>query len=318
MRGITPWLWLALAGCVLQLVALAGFDFYVHEDGKREDPFFGIPHTSDLIVLSAVVAIGLFVVTVLGRNPIRGRSVGLVVGVVGLLATLQLGYRMIVPPFSGSIETYGWIFGGGCYFYCPPSEAPPTNLLAGIWLAFAGCLAVTVGGLLHALGKTARGTPAGLRPAPTQGGVTPWLGLATLGAVGQWVLGYTFFTFYRTDGRFGEQFWSGWLPTPHTSSLVSVVSLAVVGITWAAARRRSPLGPAALGWLVAALGFVSTGQILYRIVDHPFAPSNVSNVEIGAFAYLALLAATLVIVSGTAQAVTQKGAVGADVSGRPR
>ncbi len=312
------WLWLALGGCVLQLVALVGFDFYVHEDGKREDPFFGIPHTSDLIVLSAVVTVGLVVATALGRNPIRGLSVGLVVGVVGLLATLQLGYRMIVPPFSGSIETYGWILGGGCYFYCPPLEAPPTNLLAGIWLAFAGCLAVTAGGLLHALSRTARETPARARPAQAQGGVTLWLVLASLGAVGQWVLGYTFFTFYRTDGRFGEQFWSGWLPTPHTSSLVSVVTLAVLGITWAAARRRSPLGPAALGWLVAALGFISAGQILYRIVDHPFAPSNVSTVEIGAFAYLALLAAALMIVSGTAQALTQKGAVGADVSGRPR
>jgi hypothetical protein len=316
MRSITLWLWVALVGCVLQFVALVGFDFYEHESGKRENPFFGIPHTSDLIVLSAVVAVGLFAATALGRNPIRGRSVGLVLGVVGVLATLQLGYRMIVPPFSGSIETYGWIFGGGCYFYCPPSEAPPTDLLAGIWLAFAGCLAVTVGGLLHAFSRTARETPAGLQPASSQSGVTLWLGLASLGAVGQWVLGYTFFTFYRTDGRFGEQFWSGWLPTPHTSSLVSVVTLAVVGITWAAARGRSPLGPAALGWLVAALGFVSTGQILYRIVDHPFARSNVSTVEIGTFAYLALLAAALIIVAGTVQAVTHKGAAGADASGR--
>lgn len=310
------WLWLALAGCVLQLVALVGFDFYELRGGRREDAFFGIPHTSDLIVLSAVVAVGLFVATALGRNPIRGRSVGLVVGIIGLLATLQLGYRMIAPPFGGSIETYGWIFGSGCYFYCSPSEAAPTDLLAGIWLAFAGCLAVTVGGFLHALSRTARETPAGLRPAPSQSGATPWLGLATLGAVGQLVLGYTFFTFYRTDGPFGEQFWSGWLPTPHTSSVVSVVTLAVVGITWAAARGRSPLGPAALGGLVAALGFVSTGQIFYRIVDHPFTRSTAPTVEIGTFAYLALLAGALVIVSGTVQAVTHKGTAGADASGR--
>ena len=93
MARITLWIWLALAGCVLQLIALVGFDFYVHEDGKREDPFFGIPHTSDLIVLSAVVAVGLFVATALGRNPIRGRSVGLVVGGGG-----AAGYRAARLP----------------------------------------------------------------------------------------------------------------------------------------------------------------------------------------------------------------------------
>lgn len=307
MRGITSWLWLALAGCVLQLVGLVGFDFYEHEGGQRESAFFGIPHASDLVILSAVVAVGLFAATALGRNPIRGRSVGVVVGVVGLLATLQLGYRMIVPPFSGSIGTYGWIFGGGCYFYCPPSQAPPTDLLAGIWIAFAGCLVVMVGGFLHASSRRARQTPAGLRPASVQSGMTPWLGLASLGAVGQWVLGYTFFTFYRTDGPFGEQFWSGWLPTPHTSSFVSVVTLAVLGLTWLATRRRSPLAPAALGGLVAALGLVSAGQILYRIVEHPFTRGGASIVEIGAFAYLALFAAALIIVSGIVQAVTYKG-----------
>jgi hypothetical protein len=43
VRSITLWLWVALAGCVLQLVALVGFDFYEHESGKRENPFFGSP-----------------------------------------------------------------------------------------------------------------------------------------------------------------------------------------------------------------------------------------------------------------------------------
>ena len=52
-----------------------------------------------------------------------------------------------------------------------------------------------------------------------------------------------------------------------------------------------------------------------QIVDHPFAPSNVSTVEIGTFAYLALLAAALVVVSGTVQAVTHKGTTGTGASG---
>lgn len=52
------------------------------------------------LILSALVAVGLLVATALDRNPVRGRSVGLIIGVVGLLATLQLGYRMIAPPFK--------------------------------------------------------------------------------------------------------------------------------------------------------------------------------------------------------------------------
>lgn len=64
--------------------------------------------------------------------------------------------------------------------------------------------------------------------------MTPWLGLAALGAIGQFVLGYTFFTFYTTSGDQGEVAWSGWLPTPHTSSLVLAITLVVVGLVRAA------------------------------------------------------------------------------------
>ncbi len=313
MRGITLWLWVALAGAVLQIVALFGPDFYFAE-GERKDAWFGIPHASDLILLSAIVAIGSFVLVALGRNPLRGRGVGLIVGVIGLLATLQLVYRMIVPPFGGAIPSDADIIGGGCLYFCSPSQAAPADLLLGIWLALLGCLGVTVGGFVYAYSRAAQQTPARPWIAPAQGGMSPWLGLATLGAVGQFVFGYTFFTFYTTPGdNGGEVNWSGWLPTPHTSSLVLLISLLVVGLAWTAARGRSPLGPAALGVAVAALGLVSTSRIFYRIVSSPFGNGGS---EIGIAAYLSLLAAILVVVAGLVHAVTQRGTAGAATSSR--
>jgi len=308
MQRITPWLWMALAGSVLQFIAL-GSNFYVFED-ERKDAWQGIPHASDLILFSALVAIGLFTATALDRNPIRGRNIGLVIGIVGLLATLQLGYRMIVPPFGGSVPTSPGIIGSGCLYYCLPSEASSAELLPGIWIGFIGCLALTLGGLLHAFSRTARETPASPPVAPLQSGMTPWLGLAALGAVGQFVFGYTFFTFYTTNG--GETNWSGWLPTPHTSSLVLAITLAVVGLVWAASRGRSPLNPAALGGLIAVLGFISTSRIFFRIIDPPFGdPVD----AIGVAAYLALIAAALVLASGIVHAITtQREATRASVS----
>lgn len=310
MQRVTLWLWLALAGSVLQLVAL-GSDFYVFE-GERQDAWFGIPHASDLILLSAIVTVGLFVVTALGRNPISGRGVGLMVGIVGLLATLQLGYRMIAPPFGGPFS---------CYLYCPPSVASPAQLLVGIWIALLGCLAVAIGGLVHASGGTARETPARPWIAPAQSGMNPWLGLAALGAVGQFVFGYTFFTFYTTvngpyqvaQGLEGEMHWSGWLPTPHTSSLVLAITLVVAGLVWTAARGRAPLSPAALGGLIAVLGFVSASRIFYRILQSPFGSGEI---EIGAAAYLSLLAAIVVIVSGIVHAVTHRDKAAESVASR--
>ena len=304
MRGITIWLWLALVGVVLQLIALVGPDFYLYE-GERQDAWYGIPHTSDLILLSAMVAVGLSVATALGRNPVRGRSVGMIIGVVGLLATLQLGYRMIAPPFKfelGSTETIGLF--GSCLFYCAPGNAADATLLAGIWIAFIGCLAVTLGGFLHAFSRTAQETPARPWIASRQTGMNPWLGLAALGAVGQFVLGFTFFIFYTTPSdQGGEISWSGWLPSPHTSSLVLAVSLVVIGLVWAAARGKAPLNPAALGGLIAVSGLISTYRIFYRIVQPPFGDGPV---EIGVAAYLSLIAAILIVVSGIVHAVTQR------------
>lgn len=303
MQRITPWLWLALVGSVLQIVALVGPDFYVAQ-GERKDAWFGIPHASDLVLLSAAAAIVMFAVTALGRNPIRGRSVGLVIGIIGLLATLQIGYRMIVPPFGGEVPTNSGILGSGCLYYCSPSEAAPADLLIGIWIAFFGSLAVTLGGFLHARSRTARETSASPWVAPTQSGTNPWLGLAALGALGQFIFGYTFFTFFTTMGDDGgEVTWSGWLPTPHTSSLVLAITLAVVGLAWAGARGRAPLNPLALGGLVAVLGLISTSRIFYRIVEPPFGSGPV---EIGLAAYFSLLSAIVIVVSGIVYAVTQR------------
>lgn len=304
---------MALAGAVLQIVALFGPDFYFAE-GERKDAWFGIPHASDLILLSAIVAIGSVVLLGLGRNPLRGRSMGLVVGVIGLLATLQLFYRMIVPPFGGAIPADSDIIGTGCLYYCSPSQAAPADLLLGIWLAFLGCLAVTVGGFVYAYSRAAQQTPATPWIAPAQGGMSPWLGLAALGAVGQFVFGYTFFTFYTTPGdNGGEVNWSGWLPTPHTSSLVLLISLLVVGLAWTAARGRGPLGPAALGVAVAVLGLISTSRIFYRIVSSPFGNGGS---EIGVAAYLSLLAAILIVVAGLVHALTQRGTAATAASSR--
>jgi hypothetical protein len=301
MARITPWLWLALAGSVLQFIAL-GSNFYV-VNGQVRDAWFGIPHASDLILLSAIFAVGAFGLTALGRSPLGGRGVGLAVGIVALLATLQLGYRMIIPPF-------------GCLMYaCTPSEAAEVTLLPGIWIGLVGCVMVLVGGLAHAFSPTARNTPAYSWATDDQGGMTPWLGLAALAAVAQFVFGYTFFTFYTVEGFLGNEgptSWGGWLATPHTSSLILAITLVIVGVVVAAARDKAPLRPAALGGLIAVLGFAAAARILYRIVDPPFNTAGgstdtaVGSVTIHAAAYLSLAAAVVVVIAGIVQATTQR------------
>lgn len=293
-------MWVALAGSVLQFIAL-GSNFYVVE-GQVRDAWFGIPHASDLILLSAIVAVGAFALVALGRNPIRGRGVGLAVGIFGLLATLQLGYRMIIPPF-------------GCLMYaCGPSDAAAVTLLPGIWIGLAGCVVVAISGFVYAFSSVARNTEAYSWATDEQGGMNPWIGIAALAAVAQFVFGYTFFTFYTVRGFVGNEGpmgWGGWLATPHTSSLVLAITLVIVGLVVAAARGRSPLGPAALGGLIAVLGFASGARILYRIIDPPFNTAGGStNTEVGSVtihtsAYLAVAAAVVIMIAGIVQATTQ-------------
>lgn len=310
MRRITLWLWLALAGAALQFIALFS-NFYIVE-GQVRDAWFGIPHASDLILLSALVSVGALVLTALGRNPIRGRNAGLAVGVVGLVAALQLGYRMIIPPF-------------GCLMYsCSPSEAADVTLLPGIWIGLIGCAAAALGGFIHAFSSTARDTPARPWVARTQGAMSPWLGLAALGAVGQFVFGYTFFTFYTVSGFVGQEAprsWGGWIATPHTSSFILALSVVIVGLVVAAARERSPLSPAILGGLIAVLGFAAASRIFYRIIQSPFSNAGGSETAVGSVAvnpaaFLSLAAAIAVIAVGIVQAMVNRRASEATASSR--
>lgn len=300
MQRISVFLWVALAGAVLQLTAL-GSDFYIVGD-ERRDAWLGIPHTSDLILASALVTILLLALTAANRSPLRGRNVGIVVGVLGLLATLQLAYRMWIPPF-------------GCLQYgCSPSEAQDVTLLTGIWVGLAGNVLATLGGFLHAASPSAGRAQARPWVASAQGGMSPWLGVAALGAVAMFVFGFVGFDFYTVTGFVGNQepqTWGGWLSIPHTSSLVLAMALGVVGLAWAAGRERSPLGPSALGAVIAVLGFIAGSRILFRILEPPFTAAagrtqHVGSVAIELPAFLSLAGAVVVVVAGIAQAVTHR------------
>ena len=109
MQGISPALYVALAGAALQFVSL-GTDFYLWE-GRRQSAWFGVPHASELILLSALVAVVLFALIAAGKSPMSGRKAGLTIGIVGLVATDQLGYRMVAPPFGGRVPDPAGSFG---------------------------------------------------------------------------------------------------------------------------------------------------------------------------------------------------------------
>lgn len=320
MSRVSIGLWLAIAGAVLGVIAL-GSNFYVTtENGEQtsQDAWFGVPHTSQLILAAAVVTIVLAALTAANRQPIRGRSVGILIAVLGLLATLQLGYRMLAPPFDFELADREVLrLTGSCLWYCPPSEAADAELLPGIWIGFVGTLAMLLGGLIHAFTPTAGRTPARPWRARVQRGMTPWLGLAGLGALAMFIFGYTWFTFYRTPADGGMRAWSGWLPSPHTSVLVLWMTILTVGLVVLAARNRAPLSPAAMGGLVTVFGFVAGARILYRIIEPPFQGGTMTGVEIGIGGILALVGAIVVIIGGIGQALAYRET--AEVSaGEPR
>lgn len=301
MSRIPALLWLVLVGAIVQLVSVT-LNFYELR-GEPQGAWYGVPHTADLIAGSAVVAIVALGLTAAGRQPFRGRTIGLLVGAVGLLAAAQVVYRIAVPPY-------------GCLQYgCGFAAKGDTEILTGMWIALAGCAAVTIGALVYAFSRTARETPAAPRIAGRQSGMTPWLGLAGLGSVAMFVFPFTVFTLYTVEGFFGSrvtQPWGGWLSIPHTSSLILAATVIVVGLVVAAGRERSPLSPAALGVTIGTIALLSAARILYRLLDDPFSTAGgASNVPVGDVTvelsgYLGLAGALLAAVAGFVHAAQQR------------
>ena len=244
MKRISIGLWLALAGAILEFVAL-GSNFYVLGKGSSAATFgawLGLPHASDLLLVSALITVIAVVIAARGNSPLRGRNLGWVVALFGALATAQLVYRMIVPPF-------------GCLTYSCGVATSTANvtLLTGIWIGAVGAGLTLVGGVLHAFSAAAGRLPARPPLAETQAGLTPWLGLSAAGMVVAFVAPFTGFEAYKVGSFFGAakaSYWGGWLSLPHTSSLVLACMIMVLLLVLAVARRRAPLPPAAMGALV--------------------------------------------------------------------
>jgi uncharacterized membrane protein len=134
--------------------------------------------------------------------------------------------------------------------------------------------------------------------------MTPWLGLAGIGAVAQFVFGYTFFTVYTTAAEDGGTVnWSGWIPTPQTSNLVLASTVIVLLLIRAVSRERSPLAPAAVGGMIALVGFIAGARIFYRLLEPPFGEGPT---EIGIAGYLSLAGALLVVAAGIVQAQSHR------------
>jgi len=302
MQRISIWLWLATAGAVLQLVAL-GSNFYVVHGKKGDttrDAWLGIPHASDLILASAVITIVAIALSARGRSPVSGRTLGLGVAIVAALAAAQLVYRMLVPPF-------------GCLTYsaCGTTAQSDVTLLAGIWIGLSGCALALLGGFGHTLSAAARRMPAAPRIAERQAGMTPWLGLAGLGAVVAFVAPFTFFKAYRVEGFLGgnsSTTWAGWLSVPHTSSLVLAAAVITIVLVVAAARGRSTLTPSALGATIGVLGFAVASRELFRILQSPFSSAGGSDTPVGTVTilpafWIGFAAAAVVCVAAVVQAM---------------
>ena len=306
MQRLSAWMWLALGGAALGFVAL-GSNFYMFA-GEARSAWFGVPHTTELILISALVVVVLTSLTAMNRAPVGGRGVGLIIGLVALVATLQLGYRMLVPPFGGCLHY-------GCGFNNPRD----IGLEPGIWVALAGTVSMMLGGFLHAASGAAKRTERRFWIAERQAGMTPWLGVAAVAALAQFFFGFSgLFTFYTVVGFPQEQAtndWAGWISLPHTSVLVLASTLVVLGLVATASRHRSPLGPAALGGVIGIVGFLAFTRILYRVLDSPWVTAGsgggdqthtATAVSVGWAAYASLAGAAVVTLAGIAQAVTHR------------
>lgn len=310
-------LWVASAGAVLGLVSL-GSSFYMFE-GEARDAWFGVPHASQLLVAASLITLLLTASLVAGRNPVRGRTAGSLVGVAGTLITLHLAYRMAAPPFEfGELPprvTILHVF-TSCLGYCSPAQAADVQLLPGIYLAVTGAAMIAIGGWSYAASRRAAHVPARPTVAAEQAGLTPWLGLAGVGALGQFLFGFTIFTFHLVameDG--GQRAWSGWYGMPHTAVLVLWSTVLVVGSVIFAARGRAPLRPRSLGAAVALLGLLAATRIASRMIESPFGAGTVPT-DLGLGAYLSLASAVMVILGGAVHAWTTRTA--ADEVAAPR
>lgn len=148
--------------------------------------------------------------------------------------------------------------------------------------------------------------------------MTPWLGIAAVASVAAFFFGFSgLFTFYTVSGftSEGATNWAGWISLPHMSVLVVASMLVVSGLVWAAARRRSPLSPGALGGVIAIVGFMAFTAILYRVLDSPWVTAaggggdqthTATAVTIGWAAYASVAAAAVVTLAGMAQAATHR------------
>lgn len=311
MARVSAWLWIALAGTVLQVVSL-GTNFYLTtgEDGseRARDAWFGIAHASEFMLAVAVITIALTVFAALGRSLFGGRKLGFTIGTLGLLVSAHIGYRMIAPPFDfgdlGESVTMADLF-NSCLGYCSPAQAGDAELLPGIFIALAGCLLVMVGGFAHAMTRRAAATEANFWRAEEQGGLTPWMTAAGAGAIGQFVFGYTFFAFYLVTNDSGTTAWAGWFPTPHTAVMVLWSSAIVLVLAVAAARGRAPINPSTVGAVTAVMGFLSASRIGYRMLEPPFGGGTVP-ADVGVGAILSIVSAGVVIGAGIAQAATHR------------
>ncbi len=267
MRRVSIGLWAALAGAILQFVAL-GSNFYVIHGKKgnvTRDAWLGIPHASDLLLASAVVTVIAVIVAWQARSPVRGRNLGLIVAFFGLLATAQIVYRMIIPPF-------------GCLHYeCSASQTAHVTLLVGIYVGAVGAFLALIGGLLAAVTPASRRVEARPGVAELQSGITPWLGLGAIGMVVAFIAPFTAFRIYKVGSFFGSgsvTYWGGWIPLPHTSSLVLACMVITLLLVLAAVRGRAPLTPSGVGAVVGVLAFVAGARILYRIGQPPFSTAG--------------------------------------------
>ncbi len=308
MEAVSPGLWLSLAAAAVQISSIAS-DFYIVGGDTTRSAWFGIPHASELVLASALVTIVLAALSAGNRSPVRGRNVGLLVGVIGLLATAQIAYRMILPPFGGCLT----------YWACGTQQTNVT-LLPGIWMALIGSGVAALGGFAHAASGKARNVAPNFWAAERQEGMTPWLGLAGLGAVIALVMfGFTFYTITQEGSTTA---WSGWIAAPHTSVIVVYMALLVVGLVIAAGRQRSPMSPAALGAVIALIGFIGAFRIFYRILVPPFTSGPAegvfqqAQVQIGIAAYISLAGAVVVVLTGIAQAVSHRSQGAPDVAAR--